>query len=106
MAAAAFFPAPMARITVAAILAKCYEQAKKILNRNKDKLEALTQALLDQETLNRAEFVALMETGSVPEGLDEDKPRTTAEILEQEKPADVKDTAETEQRKDSEGQDI
>ena len=91
---------------VAAILAKCYEQAKKILNRNKDKLEALTQALLDQETLNRAEFVALMETGSVPEGLDEDKPRTTAEILEQEKPADVKDTAETEQRKDSEGQDI
>ncbi len=73
---------------VASILAKCYENAKQILNEHKDKLEALAQALLEQETLNRAEFVALMETGAVPEGLDEDKPRTTAEILAQEKPAE------------------
>ncbi len=73
---------------VASILASCYEKAKKILRENKDRLEALTQALLDQETLNRAEFVALMETGTLQEGLDGDKPRTTAEILEQEKPAE------------------
>ena len=73
---------------VASILAKCYEKAKRILNDNKDKLEMLTQALLDQETLNRAEFVALMETGTLPQGLGVDKPRTTAEILEQEKPAE------------------
>ena len=32
--------------------------------------------------------MALMDTGAVPEGLDADKPRTTAEILEQEKPAE------------------
>ncbi len=70
---------------VASILAKCYEQAKKILSDNKDKLELLAQALLEQETLNRTEFVSLMETGMLPETNEEDKPRTTAEILQQEK---------------------
>jgi len=68
---------------VASILAKCYEKAKHILTDNKDKLELLTQALLEQETLNRAEFVSLMETGIIAEGLDDDKPRTAAEILEE-----------------------
>jgi len=68
---------------VASILAKCYEKAKEILAANKDKLDALTKALLEQETLNRAEFVALMETGSIPEGLDQDKPRTVSEVLKQ-----------------------
>ena len=77
---------------VASILAACYEKAKQILRDNKDRLEALTKALLEQETLNRAEFVALMETGSVPEDAAGDKPRTTAEILEQERPADEKET--------------
>ena len=69
---------------VASILDKCYEQAKQILQDNKDKLEALTQALLAQETLNRAEFVALMDEGIMPDGSNEDKPRTTAEILAEE----------------------
>ncbi len=69
---------------VASILSACYEQAKKILTENKDRLELLTQALLDQETLNRAEFVSLMENGTLPEASSDDKPRTTAEILEQE----------------------
>ncbi len=71
---------------VASILARCYEQAKQILKDNKEKLELLTQALLEQETLNRAEFVSLMENGVLPENLSDDKPRTTAEILQQEKP--------------------
>ncbi len=69
---------------VASILSACYEQAKKILTENKDRLELLTQALLEQETLNRAEFVSLMENGTLPEASSDDKPRTTAEILEQE----------------------
>ena len=71
---------------VASILAKCYEKAKQILTDNKERLQDLTEALLAQETLNRAEFVALMETGSLPEEQSEDKPRTTAEILQQEMP--------------------
>ena len=74
---------------VASILAKCYEQAKKILSDNKDKLELLAQSLLEQETLNRAEFVSLMETGSLPETNEGDKPRTTAEILQQEREDDT-----------------
>ena len=70
---------------VASILSKCYEVAKKILKENLSKLDALVSALLKYETLNRAEFIALMETGEVPEGLGEDKPRTTAQVLEEAK---------------------
>jgi len=79
---------------VASILAKCYEKAKQILSDNKDKLELLAQALLAQETLNRAEFVSLMDTGIIPEGLGEDKPRTAAEIIQESR--QEQDSAETE----------
>ena len=72
---------------VASILARCYEKAKKILTDNLDKLELLTQALLEQETLNRAEFVSLMETGEMPEATKEDKPRTAEEIIRESKEA-------------------
>jgi hypothetical protein len=43
----------------------------------------LVEALLAQETLNRAEFVALMDEGKMPEGSDEDKPRVISEILKE-----------------------
>ena len=66
---------------VASILAKCYEKAKQILTEKLERLGQLTEALLKYETLNRAEFVALMETGTVPEGLDDDKPRTAEEVI-------------------------
>ena len=82
---------------VASILAKCYEKALKILTDNSDKLEALAEALLAQETLNRAEFVALMETGALPEETSGDKPRTAAEILAESaaaQPAETQKTAE------------
>ena len=72
---------------VASILARCYEKAKKILTDNLDKLELLTQALLEQETLNRVEFVSLMETGKMPEVTKEDKPRTAEEIIRESKQA-------------------
>ena len=49
----------------------------------------LTSALLDQETLNRAEFVALMDHGELPTNTGEDKPRTVQEILRQGSHADV-----------------
>ena len=66
---------------VSDILAKCYEKAKAILREKKPQLDALVNALMEQETLNRAEFLAVMEQGFVPEGLGEDKPRTTDEVL-------------------------
>ena len=68
---------------VASILARCYEQAKAILREKKDRLDALVDALLEHETLNRAEFLSVMETGAVEEGLGDDKPRTAAQVLEE-----------------------
>ena len=65
---------------VSIMLEKCYKTAKDILRDNKERLEQLAEALLTHETLNRAEFVALMETGTVPEGLGDDKPRAAADI--------------------------
>ena len=93
---------------VASMLAKCYEKAKQILTENKDKLELLTQALLENETLNRAEFVALMETGTIPEGLDEDKPRTVREVLSQSSEAQTENgdiVKQTEPEKDGQAED-
>ena len=99
---------------VSDMLAKCYEKAKQILRDNKDKLDALMEALLKHETLNRAEFLSVMATGTVAEGLDEDKPRTVADILhesaaEKEAPAENK-TVETGKDKpednEKEGEDI
>ena len=66
---------------VSEILNRCYEKAKAILRENKEKLDNLVTALMEQETLNRAEFLAVMETGTVPEGMGDDKPRTTDEVL-------------------------
>ena len=68
---------------VAQMLKNCYETAKEIIRDKKDRLDQLAEALLKQETLNRAEFIALMESGEIPEGLGEDKPRTTEEVLKQ-----------------------
>ena len=56
-------------------------------------------ALLKYETLNRAEFLAVMETGEVTEGLGDDKPRTTAQVLEE-----VKDVLAAEERERAERQ--
>ena len=66
---------------VSGILEKAYERAKDILRQNREKLDQLVEALLAQETLNRAEFVALMDEGIMPSGSTEDKPRNLNEIL-------------------------
>ncbi len=67
---------------VAEILSRSYEIAKKILRERKDRLDALVTELLEQETLNRAEFLAIMDDGpAVDLGVGYDKPRTTKEVL-------------------------
>ena len=89
---------------VASILNKCYEQAKAILREKREQLDALVDALLKLETLNRAEFLAVMETGTVPEGLGDDKPRTTAQVLEEVKDvlaAEEKARAEKKEKEDN-----
>ena len=42
------------------ILEDCYEEAKRIINEQRHVVECVTQALLQQETLTREEFMALM----------------------------------------------
>ncbi len=66
---------------VAAILNRQYEIAKEILKGRKESLDLLVEALLEQETLNRAEFIDLMDHHVKPTGSRADKPRTTAEVL-------------------------
>ena len=68
---------------VSRMLEAAYERAKSILKENRGRLDMLVEALLAQETLNRAEFVALMDEGKMPEGSDEDKPRVISEILKE-----------------------
>ena len=68
---------------VSSMLEKAYHRAKQILEENRERMELLVEALLRQETLNRAEFVALMDQGVLPDGTDSDKPRSVREILAQ-----------------------
>jgi cell division protease FtsH len=70
---------------VSIMLQKAYERAKSILRENRDKMEMLVSALLAQETLNRAEFVALMDEGRMPDGSEADKPRSVQQILDEAK---------------------
>ena len=70
---------------VHSMLDSAYQRAKQILEENRDRMELLVKALLAQETLNRAEFVALMEQGVMPDGTDPDRPRSVQEILAQSK---------------------
>ncbi len=80
------------------MLAECYERAKQVLREHRDRMDQLVDTLLKQDTVSRAEFVALMETGSIPEGLDDDKPQHEAPIpqpeKEEEKPASDGDKPE------------
>jgi len=45
---------------VAGILKKCYNRTKKLLKKNKDKLERVTKELIKKETLEKEEFEKLM----------------------------------------------
>ncbi len=73
------------------MLAECYERAKQVLREHRDRMDQLVAALLDQNTVSRKEFVALMETGTIPEGLDDDKPQPEAPIPREEKKASETD---------------
>jgi cell division protease FtsH len=51
------------------ILDDCYAEARRILTESHDQMEAVTQCLLQQETMTRDEFVALMESPAQPSSL-------------------------------------
>ncbi len=62
------------------LLDEAYDMALAAINDHRDRFDALVDALLSLETVSRREFVALMETGEIPEGLEDDKPRQAAPI--------------------------
>jgi cell division protease FtsH len=49
------------------IVDECYGRAKTILTENRDRLDALAEALLEHETLDAAAVKAVVETGRMPE---------------------------------------
>ena len=79
---------------VSRLLEEAYNRAKDILRENRQKLDMLVEALLQQETLNRAEFVALMDEGKMPDGSDTDKPRLMDQILAERKTEEASERRE------------
>jgi len=57
------------------IIDQCYAKACELLTQNRDKLTAVAEALLDRNTLNRAEFEAIMRGEPLP-------PKTEAEKVQ------------------------
>ncbi len=62
------------------LLDEGYDMALKAIDDHRERFDQLVEALLKQETLSRAEFVGLMDTGVVPEIKDDSKPQAAAEI--------------------------
>ena len=70
------------------LLDEGYAMALKAIDDHRERFDQLVAALLAHDTLSRAEFVGLMETGVVPVVEDDDKPRPAAAIpVEPEAPA-------------------
>ena len=62
------------------LLDEGYAMALKAIDDHRERFDQLVAALLAHDTLSRAEFVGLMETGVVPVVEDDDKPRPAAAI--------------------------
>jgi len=68
----------------------CYERACQLLTQYRDRLDAVAEALLDRDTLNRAEFEMVMRGEELP-------PKTEAEQVEPTAAAIETEAAETEE---------
>ncbi len=49
------------------IVDRCHQKAREILSENRDKLDSLVRALLERETLDRPEFLAVMAGETLPD---------------------------------------
>jgi cell division protease FtsH len=74
---------------VRAIVDRSHERAKALLSSNREKLDSVVQALLERETLNRDEFLLVMEGGKLPAlppiSTEDKTPQITPETRETEK---------------------
>jgi len=62
------------------LLDEGYAAAMKAIEDHRERFDQLVDALIARDTVSRKEFVALMETGEIPEGLDDDKPGLAPDI--------------------------
>lgn len=62
------------------LLDEGYTMAKTAIEEHRERFDQLVEALITRDTVSRKEFLALMETGEIPEGLDDDKPQSTPDI--------------------------
>jgi cell division protease FtsH len=61
---------------VRAIIDSCYERARTILMENRDKMDLIVKVLLEKESIEREEFVALMQGAKPPVSPDPQTPPT------------------------------
>jgi cell division protease FtsH len=66
-------------LEIQSFIKACYEEARKILTDNRDKLELIAQTLLEVETLNAEQIKSLVDTGKMPERKVIDMKETTNE---------------------------
>jgi cell division protease FtsH len=50
------------------IIDQCYDRARTVLTENRDKMEDIVRVLLEKESIEREEFIALMEGAKSPDG--------------------------------------
>ncbi|WP_352404136.1 ATP-dependent zinc metalloprotease FtsH [Kandleria vitulina] len=65
------------------IIEDAHKQATDIINAQKDKLELIANALLENETLNAEQITALYETGKMPETFDGDNTEEVEELVKE-----------------------
>ncbi|MBP3275496.1 ATP-dependent zinc metalloprotease FtsH [Kandleria sp.] len=65
------------------IIEDAHKQATDIINAQKDKLELIANALLENETLNAEQITALYETGKMPETFDDDNTEEVEEPVKE-----------------------
>jgi cell division protease FtsH len=65
------------------IIEDAHKQATDIINAQKDKLELIANALLENETLNAEQITALYETGKMPETFDGDNTEEVEEPVKE-----------------------
>ena len=65
------------------LIARCYQKACDLLTENRDKLDAVAEALLERDTLNRTEFETVMRGEELPPKTEAEKVQPSADAQEE-----------------------
>jgi len=76
-------------VEVRSIVRHAYEEAHRIINENRDKLEAVAQRLLEVETIDAEEFAAIMDGIFEPDAASKDDERPTSVSKRHEMPQET-----------------